>query len=284
MSKIGVLLCGNSGIDYIDHDFDMPVLRSIVFMGKEEYEDFTEIKAADFYGRLIADPKLMPSTAQVATGVALEKYKAMVAKGYDELLVITLSDGFSGTYQGCLLAASMLEGTKVTVFDSKTVSYPEARMGLDAAKMAQDGKPLAEILEHLEFIRDNSMIWFSVETLRYLVMNGRLSGAAGFMGSLMKIKPMLEITKEGKIDSIEKIRTTSKATLRMIEKFLEEIEGKDVDVFIINTNSDERVKFVADAVLKARPDIRNIDVHPLTPAVGAHAGPGTVGIGYILKK
>jgi DegV family protein with EDD domain len=284
MSKIGVLVCGNSGIDYIDHEYDIPVLRSILFVGENEYEDFIDITASEFYDRLISDPSLAPSTAQVATGVALEKYKAMVEKGYTELLVISISEHLSGTYQGCVLAASMLDDVKVTVFDSKTLSYPEAKMALDAAKMAKEGKTLEEIIEHLEFIRDHSMIWFSVETLKYLVKNGRLSGASGFVGSLMKIKPMLEVTKEGKVESIEKIRTSSKATLRVIEKLLEEIKDKDVEVFIVNTNNEERVKFIAEEVLKVRPDIRNINVYPLTPVVGAHAGPGTVGIGYILKK
>ena len=284
MSKIGVLVCGNSGIDYIDHDYDIPVLRSILFIGENEYEDYVDITATEFYNRLIEDPSLSPSTAQIATGVALEKYQAMVEKGYDELLVITVSEHLSGTYQGCVLAANMLEDTKVTVFNSKSVAYPEAKMALDAAQMAKEGKSLEEIIKRLEFIRDNSMIWFSVETLRYLVKNGRLSGAAGFMGSLMKIKPMLEVSKEGKVESIEKIRTTSKATLRVIEKFLEEIEGKEVEAFIINTNVDERVKLITENVLKERPDLGKIEVYPLTPVVGAHAGPGTVGIGYILKK
>jgi len=284
MSKIGVLVCGNSGIDYIKHDYDIPVLRSILFVGDKEYEDFVDITATEFYNRLLEDPSLSPSTSQVPTGIALEKYQAMVDKGYDELLVITISEKLSGTYAGCVLAANMLEDVKVTVFDSKTVAYPEAKMALDAAKMAQEGKSLEEIIERLEFIRDNSMIWFSVETLRYLVKNGRLSGAAGFMGSLMKIKPMLEVTKEGKVESIEKIRTSSKATLRMIEKFIEEVEGKEVEAFIINTNNEERAKFVAEEVLKVRPDIRDIDEYPLTPVVGAHGGPGLVGIGYIVKK
>lgn len=284
MSKIGVLVCGNSGIDYIDHEYDIPVLRSILFVGDSEYEDYVEITASEFYNRLIEDPSLTPSTAQVATGVALEKYQAMVAKGYDELLVISISEHLSGTYAGCVLAANMLEDVKVTVFDSKSVAFPEARMALDAAEMAKNGKSLEEILERLEFIRDNSMIWFSVETLRYLVKNGRLSGAAGFMGSLMKIKPMLEVTKEGKVESVEKIRTTSKATNRVIEKFLEEIKGKDVEAFIINTNVEERAEYIIESVLKERPDLGEIKIYPLTPVVGAHAGPGTVGIGYILKK
>ena len=177
----------------------------------------------------------------------------------------------------------MIDDVKVTVFDSKTVSYPEAKMILDAAEMLESGKTVEEVITHLEFIRDNSMIWIAVDTLKYLVKNGRLSGAAGFMGSLLKIKPLLEVTKEGKVESIEKIRTASKSTERVIEKFLEEIEGMDVEPFLINTNNMERVEYIKEKIMSARPDIKEINVYPLTPVVGAHAGPGTVGVGFIKK-
>lgn len=284
MSKIGVLVCGNSGIDYIEHKYDIPVIRAILLFGEEEFSDYVDITAPQFYQKLVDNPELTPSTAQAATGVIMEQYIEMFAKGYDELLVITVSDLLSGTYAGCVMAANMLKDKKITVFDSKTVSYPEAKMALVASKMIEEGKTLEEIIPEIEFIRDNSMVWVSVETLKYLVKNGRLSGAAGFVGSLMKVKPMLEVTKEGKVISAEKIRTTTKATERVIEKLLEEIEGKDVEVFSINTNSPNRVQYMREQILLKRTDITSIEEYPLTPVVGAHAGPGTVGLGYILKR
>ena len=284
MENVGVLICGNSGIDYIEHKYDLPVIRSILLFGEEEYRDFIDITAPEFYQKLVDNPDVAPSTAQAATGVILEQYKEMLAKGYDELLVITLSEKLSGTYAGCVMAANMMEDVKITVFDSKSVSFPEARMALNAAQMYKDGKSTEEVIKELEFIRDNSMIWFSVETLKYLVKNGRLSGAAGFVGSLMKIKPMLEVTKEGKVESVEKIRTTTKATERVIEKLLGEIEGKDAEVFIISTNVQARVDYIREQIMSKRPDIKEINQYPLTPVVGAHAGPGTVGVGFILKK
>jgi len=283
MSKVGLLVCGNSGIDYITHKYDIDVIRSILLFGEDEFTDFVDINADDFYQKLEDYPEIAPSTAQAATGVILEQYEAMKEKGYNELLVVTLSKHLSGTYEGCMLAAKMIDDVKVTVFDSKTVSYPEAKMILDAAEMLESGKTVEEVITHLEFIRDNSMIWIAVDTLKYLVKNGRLSGAAGFMGSLLKIKPLLEVTKEGKVESIEKIRTASKSTERVIEKFLEEIEGMDVEPFLINTNNMERVEYIKEKIMSARPDIKEINVYPLTPVVGAHAGPGTVGVGFIKK-
>lgn len=283
MSKIGIIACGNSGIDYIDHPYHIPVLRSVLMIGTDEYHDFIDIKASDFYQMLLENKELSPSTAQVATGVIVEEYKKMFKDGYDEILVIVISKELSGTYEGCVLAANMLPGKKITVFDSKTVSYPEAKMILDAARMAEEKKEVEEIIERLEALRDHNHIYFSVETLRYLVKNGRLSGASGFLGSMLKIKPMLEVTKLGKIEAIEKIRTIKKATDRIIEKFLEELGDKDREVFLIEANSDERVNYVRTKLLEARPELYPIKSYPLTPVVGAHAGPGVVGIGYILK-
>lgn len=283
MSKIGLLVCGNSGIDYIDHPYDISVIRSILFVGEKEYSDYVDITADEFYNMLQEDPSLTPSTAQAATGVILEQYKEMVAKGYDELLVISISGKLSGTLEGCMLAAKMMDDVEIRVFDSRSVAYPEARMALDAAKMIEEGKTMDEIWDHLEVLRDNHRILFSVETLRYLVKNGRLSGASGFLGSMLKIKPMLEVTEDGRVEAIEKIRTLSKATNRLIEKFLEEVGDKDVEVFTIEAKAEERASLVAEAIKQAKPQIKEIKSYPLTPVVGAHAGPGCVGIGYIVK-
>lgn len=284
MSKIGLLVCGNSGIDYIKHNYDIPVIRSILFVGTNEYRDFIDIKANDFYQTLLDNPKLTPSTAQAATGVILEQYEEMIAKGYDELLVVSISSKLSGTYEGCMLAAKMVDDVKVTVYDSRTVSFPQAKMILEAARLVKEGKEVAEILEHLDYIRDNHHILFSVETLTYLVRGGRLSGAAGFFGSMLKIKPMLEVTKDGRIEVIEKIRTTKKATERLLEKFLDELGDQKIEVFVIDANAPERAELVIKAIQAKRPDLKDIKVYPLTPAVGAHAGPGLVGIGYLKLK
>jgi len=284
MSKIGIIACGNSGIDYINHDFDIPVIRCILLMKGKEYTDFIDISAEEFYKKLNEDDTLIASTSQASTGEMVEVFKSMKAKGYDELLMISISQKLSGTYENAILAAKMMGDFKVTIFNSKTLSYPQAKMTLDAAKMVKDGKSLVEIIEHLEYIRENSSIWFAVDTLKYLVANGRLSGASGFVGSLLKLKPLLQVSKEGTIDSIEKIRTTYKAANKVVEKFLKVTEGKDIEPFIIHSHAPERVERVRKMIMDARPEIKEIKAYPLTPVVGAHAGPNIVALGYILNK
>lgn len=284
MSKLGIVVCGNSGIDYIDHEFDIPVIRSILLMRGKEYTDFIDISAEDFYKSLNEDDKLIASTSQASTGEMVEVFESMKAKGYDELLMISISQKLSGTYENAMLAANMMGDFKVTIFNSLTLSYPQAKMALDAAQMVKDGKTFDEIIDHLEYIRDNHSIWFAVDTLKYLVANGRLSGASGFVGSLLKLKPLLQVSKEGTIDSIEKIRTTYKAANKVVDKFLEATKGKDVEAFIIHSHAPERVERVRKMVMDARLDIKEVKAYHLTPVVGAHAGPNIVALGYIIKK
>ncbi|MFK5883705.1 MAG: DegV family protein [Candidatus Izemoplasma sp.] len=284
MSKIGLVVCGNSGIDYMDHDYDIEVFRSILFVGANEYKDFIDIDAKKFYGLLKADPSLTPTTAQTSTGVMVETLEKLRDKGYDEILVVTISNKLSGTYAGSMLAAKMVDGVKVTVFDSLSVAYPEAKMILRAGEMVAEGSNMEEIIKELEFIRNNHTLYVTVDTLNYLVKGGRISGASGFVGALLKIKPLLALTKDGRIESIEKIRTTAKATDNLIQKFIDETKGLDVEPYIVHAYPGERLDYVIKEILAAKPELKEIKVFPLTPVVGAHAGPGALALGYILNR
>ncbi len=284
MSKIGLVVCGNSGIDYLKHDYDIRVIRSVLLFGEDEYTDFVDIKADEFYKLLVEKPELHPSTAQTATGVILETYEELKKDGYDEILVITISSKLSGTYEGARMAASMIEGVKVTVFDSLSVSYPEAHMALTAGKMIKEGKNIPEIVDKLVQIREQHGILVSVDTLKYLVRNGRLSGASGFVGSLLKIKPMLALTREGRLEPVEKIRTRQKAINRIIEKFVDEHANDQLEVFIAHANAGDTVEEVRQKLLEKLPNIKTVKDYPLTPVVGAHAGPNTLAIGWLPKS
>ena len=283
MGKIGLVVCGNSGIDYLKHNYDIRVIRSVLLFGDDEYTDFVDIKAEEFYNMLVEKPELHPSTAQTATGVILETYEELKKDGYDEILVITISSKLSGTYEGARMAASMIEGVKVTVFDSLSVSYPEAFMALTAAKMIKAGKPVTQIVDKLIEIRESQGILISVDTLKYLVRNGRLSGASGFLGSLLKIKPMLHLTREGRVEPVEKIRTRSKALKRIVEKFANEHFNKNLEVFIAHANAGDAVEMVRQDLHERMPELKTVKDYPLTPVVGAHAGPGTLAIGWLPK-
>src|SRR5690554_1918841 len=149
--------------------------------------------------------------------------------------------------------------------------------------MIEANKDAEEIFNKLNELRDKINIYVLVDTLKYLVKNGRLSTVSGMIGTLLKIKPLLKIQPDGSLTAHEKIRTTSKARARLLEIISGEIVDRDVTVFIAYTNNKEDAeKFKAD-LLTTNPNLE-VNIVPLTPVVGAHAGPGTLGIGIIENK
>jgi len=280
MEKIGVAVCGNSGIDYLVHDKGIRKFRSLLNMGNKEFEDFVDISSDDFYSRLEKNPDLDISTSQTSTGKILEMYEEMKAAGYTKLLVITISKLLSGTYQNAVLAAKMID-IDVIVYDSLSLTYVEALMAMTAKKMADQNKTLEEIISQLDKIRDNNHVYITVNTLKYLVKNGRLSGVAGALGSLLKLRPLLHLSKDGRVETLDKIRTTTKAREELKQRILNEVKGKDVIPFIVYTNNMEEMLDLKDEL--ETHGLKDVLLIPLTPVVGCHAGPGTMGVGYIEK-
>ena len=278
--KIGLVVCGNSGIDYLSLNHPVKVIRSTLNLDGKEYEDYVDIQAKDFYKIIEENPDVDVSTSQTSTGKIASVYEELKAEGYTDVIVVVISSKLSGTYQGAVLAKEMVEGINVYVLDSRSVSYGEVYLIIEAIRLIKENKKKIEIIDHLEKIRDHIYIYVLVDTLKFLVKNGRLSATSGFLGTLLKIKPLLNIQKDGSLVPYEKIRTTSKAQSRLIEIIQEKIKEKNVIMFIAYTNNKEKAQELKDIFLEKRKDI-TIELVPLTPVVGAHAGPGTLGIGYI---
>lgn len=278
--KIGLVVCGNSGIDYMALNYPVKVIRSTLNLDGKEYEDYVDIQAKDFYKMVEENPDIDVSTSQTSTGKIASVYEEMVAEGYTDVIVIVISSKLSGTYQGAILAKELVKSLNVYVLDSRSVSYGEAYLALEAIRLIKEGKKTVDIINHLERIRDHIYIYVLVDTLKFLVKNGRLSVTSGFLGTLLKIKPLLHVQKDGRLVPLEKIRTTHKAQSRLIEIIEEKIHEKNVIMFIAYTNNKDKAEELKEVFLKKRKDI-TVELVPLTPVVGAHAGPGTLGVGYI---
>ncbi len=280
MSKIAILACSNAGLDYLDYPKDIRILRSVIHFGTDEaYDDFVGIDAKTFYERIKKDPDDIPRTSYVSPGTMIQYFEELEKEGYDEAIVITISSKLSGLYEAVKRNAEEVK-LKVTVFDSLTLAYAEAFMALEAHRLAKEGKSVAEILPHLEKIRDNNKVYFAVDTLLYLVKNGRLSKLQGTLGTMLQLKPVLQIDKEGKVETVEKIRTIHKAHQRVMEKYIEDTQGLNVVTYISHAHADEYIDWFKQEIKKAFPE-REVIVAYLTPVVGAHTGPKALGVGYI---
>ncbi len=282
MAKVAILVCSNAGLDYLDYPKDIRILRSVIHFGDEEYDDYVGMDAKTFYKRIADDPNDIPKTSYVSLGKMITYFEELEKEGYDEALVITISSKLSGLNEAVKQAAKEVN-IKVTSFDSKTLAYPEALMALEAHKLAEKGKSVKHILPKLEKIRDNNHMYFAVDTLLYLVKNGRLSKLQGTLGTMLQLKPMLTINQEGVVETVEKIRTTKKAHHRVLEKYMEETKDKNVITFISHAHADGYATWFKEEISKLFPK-REVVVTYLTPVVGAHTGPKALGLGYILKS
>lgn len=279
MKKIAVAVLSTSGMDYLKEKERIEIVRLTVFFDGKEYVDHTDIKSDVFYEMMLEKPNADIHTSQVSTGKFQEVYEKIRDQGFTDLIVVTVSSKLSGTYQGALLAKDLVGGIRIEVVDSKSVSFGEFVLARKALEMIDAKQDVDTIVDALHQLRERIQIYVLVDTLKYLVKNGRLSAAAGLIGTLLKIKPLLKIMEDGSLKPYEKIRTTTKAQKRLLEIVLSETENKNVEFFIAYTTNKEKAEEIKNEVLAQRPNAK-FTLIPLTPVVGAHAGPGTLGLGY----
>lgn len=280
--KIAIMTDVNAGLDYIGYDSGITCLRSSVNFPNEVLVDGIDIKADEFYERIknITDPKDIPSTSAPAIGDIMEAIEKFIEEGYTDVIHFPISFKLSSTGSMVEQVAKEYEDKiRVHVVDTKVACYLQGYLALNAKKMVEEGASVQEVVDRSNYLIKNAKAYFVVEDLNYLVKNGRLSGMSGFMGNLLKIKPVLELNEEGYIVTKEKVRTYSKAVDTITGLILEHIKDHDkVFVFGLHSLKEETINEVINNIKASRPDIENIEIHYITPAVGAHIGAGVIGV------
>lgn len=270
-------------LDYVKHPYDIRIVRLSVYFGDEKYIDGIDMLADEFYKRLNEEPDIIPQTSQPSPGELLDLFEGLIEEGYEEAIVTTISSALSGTYNGLITVAKLLEDRiKIHVYDTKNVCFPEGYYALEAARLTEEGKSVEEIFEYFDSLREKTKIYFAVDNLKYLVKNGRLSGASGFVAGLLQIKPLLQVQPSGVIESIEKIRTTKKALKRVAEKFALEAEGHKYKAFLVYTGNASLKDFLKEEIKALMGEIELLEV-PCTPIVGCHVGGDAIGIGVFYE-
>lgn len=284
MSKRIVVDTSTGGLDYYPFSHDVKILRIKIYLDDKEYLDGYDLKADEFYRLLRDHEDLVPKTSQPSVGDVIQFFEKLYEEGYDEFFVTTLSAVLSGTHNSIVLAARELaDKMNIRIFDTKTVCFSEGLFALEADKMLKAGKSFDEIEEKLGMMRKNNTIFFAVDSLNYLVLNGRLSGAAAFVGKLLKIKPILQVQETGHIVSIEKIRNIKNALSSIASKVIAYTNGREFDAYVLYTGNPRlRAHFIE--TLKTELGLENLYEAPSTPVVGAHIGPDVIGVGIFLKS
>jgi DegV family protein with EDD domain len=281
MGKVAIVTDSSA---YIPKDFvknlNIKIVPLVVIWGNETLEDDVDITPEQFYNRL-KSAKEMPTTSQVSVPNMHKAFSGLVDQGFD-VLGIFLSSKLSGTMQSAIQGRDELSAgkDKITLVDSLTTAMAMGFHVMAAANAAAQGASVSECKKIAEDAQKTSGVYFVVDTLEFLHRGGRIGGARRFLGSALNIKPILTVA-DGKVEAAGSVRTKAKAVNHLIELVHEQCKGKSsVHLATLHANAEAE----ANEILKTAGQGLNVVesvLSEVSPAIGTHTGPGTVGLAYL---
>lgn len=280
MSRIAIVTDSTANIPAALRDqYSIFIAPQVLIWGEKTYEDGIDITPAEFYDRL-ATAKIMPSTSQVTPSNFSKIFKRLIDQDY-QVLAVLISDRLSGTICSAQQALEDMPGAPVEIVDSNTVSMAEGLLVLAAARAIAGGASLSEAKALVEGKRDQAGIVFAVDTLEFLHRGGRIGGASRFLGTALNIKPILEVVN-GRVEAIDRVRTRAKSINRLVELVGERIgDRRPVRLAALNANAEDDAQILLDMATKHFDAIESM-MTDVSPVIGTHAGPGTVGLAYMI--
>lgn len=281
--KVAIVTDSNSGITQAEakslkggYVLPMPFMID----GDEYFEDINLTQEA-FYQKLTENAEI--STSQPAIGAFTELWDELL-KEYDEIVHIPMSSGLSMACETATNFARDYDG-RVQVVDNKRISVTQKQSFYDALKLAEQGKSALEIKEYLEETAKDSSIYIMVSTLKYLKKGGRITPTAAAIGTLLNIKPVLQI-QGGKLDSFAKVMNEKVARVKMIDatrkdlenRFKDFVESGKMALYIAHTNCPEKAEAFAQLVRETFPNVPVTLVDPLSLSVACHIGSGALAL------
>lgn len=258
-------------------EYGIHVIPSYVNIGEQSYLDLVDLSRSEFYEKLPTYPRV-PTTAAPAVGVFAECYRQLLAEGATTIISIHVAASLSAMWNAARLGAEEIGEIPVHVFDSQQVSMGLGLLTLLAARAAAEGQPAEAILQALENAVPRTHVFATLDTLEYLRRSGRVSWTEFSLGTLLRIKPMLHVYK-GEVLSLERVRTRGRALSRLAEHVA--ALGPLQEVALVYTQDLEGLAEWREMVRPLFPTGHEPVAVEVTPAIGAHVGPGAVGLACI---
>ena len=280
MAKVGIITDSNSGITQKQADELGIFVLPMPFMVNEEtfFEDIS-LSQEEFYERLANGDDVV--TSQPSPESVMNLWDK-VLKEYDEIVHIPMSSGLSGSCQSAMMLAQDYDG-KVQVVNNQRISVTQRQSVMDALKLAGQGKNAAEIKDFLEKDKFNSSIYIMLDTLYYLKKGGRITPAAAALGTLLKLKPVLQIQGD-KLDAFAKARTTSQGKTIMMNAIkndmINRFGGVDKDKIwlqIAHSHNEAAAAVFKEELLEVFPGF-DVYTDPLSLSIACHIGPGSLAV------
>ncbi|MFR6537122.1 MAG: DegV family protein [Lachnospiraceae bacterium] len=280
MGKVAILTDSNSGITQEEaKKLGIYVFPTPVYINDEVFYEGVDLTTEQFFARQAEGAEI--KTSMPVVGDVIDKWESLLEE-YDEVVYIPLSSGLSSSCDTAIMLAEDYDG-KVQVVNNQRISVTMKLSVFDAKTLADAGKSATEIKEILEAMKFESTIYIMVDTLEYLKKGGRITPAAAAIGSLLKIKPVLQIRGE-KLDSFAKARTVKQAKQIMMDAIAQDMKevlhdptGEDTIIAMAHTQNEEEIAKFKEEVEERFPG-HDIIVDPLSLVVSSHIGPGALAV------
>lgn len=280
MSKVAIVSDSNSGITQAQaQELGITILPMPFFAGDETYYEDINLTQEEFYKMLTENTDI--STSMPLVGDVTDTWDKLLEE-YDEIVHIPMSSGLSGSCETAMMLAQEYDG-KVQVVNNQRISVTQRQSVMDALALAAQGRNALEVKEILERDKLESSIYIMVDTLYYLKKGGRITPAAAALGTLLKLKPVLQIQGE-RLDAFAKARTVKQAKNMMIEAMKNDFEnrfqdaaGEHLYLEMAYTYDLEAAEAFKQEVQEAFPGMEII-MNPLSLSVSCHIGPGALAI------
>ncbi len=286
--KIAIVTDSNSGITQSEaKELGVEVVPMPILIDGEQYFEGINLTEEDFYKKLAEDAQV--STSQPSAFDVAELWTKLL-KENDKIIHIPMSSGLSQTCNTLSHLAATSFADKVYVVDNQRISVPMRQSVMDAVKMRGEGKTAEEIRDYLIETKMQSSIYITVDTLKYLKKGGRLTPAVAAIGTLLKIKPVLQI-QGFKLDTYAKVRKLADAKTTMIKALQNDMDTRfkelraqgRMNLAVAHTQNYAEAQNLAEELEATFPDMKVFHVDPLSLSISCHIGPGALACGCVIK-
>lgn len=277
MDKIAIMTDTASDIGIADIEkYDIKMLHYQIVYKDRILKDQVEISSKEVLDGLSEE---VPTTSLPALDEIHDTFKEIQEEGYNKVIVIPLSSGLSGCYNAINMVKDEYPELDTHVYDSRTISAAQGVLAIKAAKMAKEGYSVEEILKKIDEMRNSQHTLFIVDTLKYLLLGGRIGHVSAALGTILNLKPIITIGDDGKYTTVAKVRGLNKAINNFIEE-VKKVTADEGDYEIYFTHADG--KATEDKIIRSIKEIDSIKGISgeswISPVACVHCGPGYVGM------
>lgn len=279
MNKEKIAILVDSGVDVptkLVKEYNMYVAPLKIIYSDGEYSDGVDITAEDVYSRLNTE---IPKTSLPSGSMIQEIFEKIKSDGYEKVLAVTISSGLSGTYNAIRMIANQQDNLDIFVLDTKNIAIASGFNAIQAAEYIKGGMDFDTLTKTVSENLANSKVFFCVSTLEYLQKGGRIGLVASILGSTLSLKPIISCNEDGIYYTVAKIIGRRRSLNKAIDLAVDFIgNSKNYNIGVVNGDAQKDGRELTELLMSRLPNFNICAEGQISPALGVHTGPGTIGI------